>query len=378
MTIILLLALSYLIGTANAGCGWGVTHKWECPWEDAAEYNGPPGEIVDGKPSLPSDVSFDESAEMDVILDVVSGAIGSIPDVGSVLSLFFEAFQTIFGQASTNNALEEFYNALKGEVDAIIEYVDAKVLELQIDDIKKTLGGLLASAQDCQESYINPEDIKICLIAVRQDIINQEKFFLPYVPSNPTSDQCIEQGPMLEQLIPMWRHYCDLRLAVTIELITAYRHLGQEEEAQVFIEDIPEEVRMFTDWWYDVFPLLKFYSAAIHDVDTYEHNSCELYEGSICLFSVHTYDLGLCVAEFGPSGSSLNCYIEELIGCKNTDSWTKSFHKAYDSFMDHINGWLNARVREVDRYYNAQVERTVAHWVNMANKIRTGKRQQLR
>ena len=378
MTIVLLLSLCCLISMANAGCHSDTRQVWDCDWKTAAQYQGPPGEIVGGKPTLPSDVSFDQSAGMDAMLDVITGAIGTIPEVGALLAGFFTAFRTIFGQSSSNQALEDFYYALKAEVDAIIEYVDAKVLELQVNDIKNTIGGLESAALNCEDKYTDPSDLKICLIAVQGDIIGQEKVFFPYVPSNPTPGDIFEQGPLLEQLIPMWRHYCDLRLAVTLELVTTLRHLGQEEEAQNFIDDLPETITMFIDWWNIVYRMISFYSAAIHDSESYQHNMCKFWEGNTCGFKAHTYDIGQCMAEFGPSGSGLNCIIEEYVGCKDINSRANSFYKAEDSFEENMSNWLRERQLSVSKYYNMQVQRTVDHWKDMKNKLEAGKGQQRR
>ena len=66
----LLLILSYLIITASAGCHSDEKEN-DCPYEDVAVYDGPPGEIVQGKPSLPADVSFEQSAALDATLDII-------------------------------------------------------------------------------------------------------------------------------------------------------------------------------------------------------------------------------------------------------------------------------------------------------------------
>ena len=67
----LLLILSYLIITASAGCHSDEKENNDCPYEDVAVYDGPPGEIVQGKPSLPADVSFEQSAALDATLDII-------------------------------------------------------------------------------------------------------------------------------------------------------------------------------------------------------------------------------------------------------------------------------------------------------------------
>ena len=122
--MLLLILGSYLIITANAGCHSDERENNDCPYNDVAIYDGPPGEIVQGDPSLPSDVSFEQSAAMDATLDIISGAIGTIPVVGALLSGYFTAFRTIFGASKTEEALEAFYSALSEETDAIINYVD--------------------------------------------------------------------------------------------------------------------------------------------------------------------------------------------------------------------------------------------------------------
>ena len=235
--VLQLLTLCYLICTANAGCHWDKRLNDDCPYEEAAKYEGPPGEIVNGKPSLSADVSIDQSAGIDAMLDIITGAIGTIPEVGALLAGFFTSFRTIFGQSSTNEALEAFYNAIKNEVDAIINYVDEKVLELEVNYIKSTLGGFEYAALDCSK-YSQAVDMKTCLIAIREDLIGQYLIFFPSVPSDPTPEDVFEQGPLLEQLIPMWRHYCDIFLAVTLELITSLRQLGNEADAKTLTEEL--------------------------------------------------------------------------------------------------------------------------------------------
>lgn len=372
---VILLTLSYLIITANAGgCHSDEREVNDCPYEDVAEYDGPPGEIVQGKPSLPSDVSFDQSAALDASLDIITGVIGTIPEVGALLAGYFTAFRTIFGQSSTEQALEEFYSALSEEVDAIINYVDQKVLDLQVQDIKNKIGGLETVALDCTNHYSgNPQDMKTCLIAVRADIVGQVEYFFPDVPANPTPDDVNEQAPLLQQLIPMWRHYCDLYLAVTLELVTTIRHFGDDEEAMSFLEQLPDVITKFTDFWNHVKPILRFYSAAILDPSDFVVRECKFWEANACtVFKTHTYDIGQFKAVFGPSGyksESLNCLAEGYVGCAVADSQMKATGKGAELFMDDKKAWINLRLQQVDKYYQEQLERTITNWNNIKDYI---------
>ena len=65
---------------------------------------------------------------------------------------------------------------------------------------------------------------------------------------DPTPEDVNEQAPLLEQLLPMWRHYCDLYLAVTLELVTTVCHLGDEEEAASLLQQIPALIEKMKDF----------------------------------------------------------------------------------------------------------------------------------
>jgi hypothetical protein len=326
--LILLLILSCLVITASAGCHWDEREINDCPYEDVAVYDGPPGEIVQGDPSLPSDVSFEQNAALDATLDIISGAIGTIPEVGALLSGYFTAFRTIFGASKTEEALEKFYSALSEEVDAIINYVDQKVLALQVSDIKAKIGGLETTALDCFNHYsVNAQDMKTCLIAVRADIVGEVQYF---VPENPTPNDVKQQAPLLQQLLPMWRHYGDLYFAVTLELVTTMRHLGDEEEATSLMKQIPDVVTKFKDFYSDVMPIIRFYSAAILDPDDFVARQCYLWEGNNCAFKARTYYIGQFTGVFGPSGyksESLHCLAEGYVGCKVSGGLQKAYDK---------------------------------------------------
>jgi hypothetical protein len=373
--VMLLLILSCLVITASAGCHSDERENNDCPYEKVAVYNGPPGEIVQGDPSLPSDVSFQQSAALDATLDIISGAIGTIPVVGSVLSGYFTVFRTIFGASKTEEALEEFYSALSEEVDAIINYVDQKVLELQVSDIKAKIGGLETAALDCSNVYSgNPQDMKHCLIAVRADIVGELQYFLPNVPKNPTPNDVNEQAPLLQQLLPMWRHYGDLYFAVTLELVTTMRHLGDEEEATSLLKQIPDIIMKFKDFYSDVMPIIRFYSAAILDPNDFVARQCYLWEGNSCSFKAKTYYIGQFTGIFGPSGyksESLNCLAEGYVGCKVSDGLQKAFDKGWKLFIDDQRAWINLRLQQVDKYYQEQFDRTMSEWNDMKEYIET-------
>ena len=371
--VTLLLILGYLIITASAGCHSDERENNDCPYEDVAVYDGPPGEIVQGKPSLPSDVSFEQSAALDATLDIITGAIGSIPVVGALLSGYFTAFRTIFGASSTEEALEAFYNALSEEVDAIINYVDQKVLELQVQDIKNKIGGLEIAALDCTNHFSgNAQDMKTCLISVRSDIISEVQYFFPSVPMDPTPEDVNEQAPLLEQLLPMWRHYCDLYLAVTLELVTTVRHLGDEEEAASLLQQIPALVEKMKDFYNDVMPMIRFYSAAILDPRDFTAKQCNFWEGNSCAFKAKTYYIGQFTGVFGPSGyksESLNCLAEGYVGCKIHDGLQKAFDKGWALFIGDQSAWISLRLQQVDKYYREQFERTMSNWNNIKEYI---------
>ena len=372
-TMLLLILGSYLVITANAGCHSDERENNDCPYNDVAIYDGPPGEIVQGDPSLPSDVSFEQSAALDATLDIISGAIGSIPEVGALLSGYFTAFRTIFGASKTEEALEAFYSALSEEVDAIINYVDQKVLELQVSDIKAKIGGLETAALDCSNHYSgNAQDMKTCLIAVRADIVGEVQYFFPDVPKNPTPEDVNEEAPLLQQLLPMWRHYGDLYFAVTLELVTTMRHLGDEEEATSLLKQIPDVIKKFTDFYSDVMPIIRFYSAAILDPNDFVARQCYFWEGNNCAFKARTYYIGQFTGVFGPSGyksESLNCLAEGYVGCKIYDGMQKAFDKGWSLFIGDQNAWINLRLQQVDKYYQEQFDRTMSEWNDMKEYI---------
>jgi hypothetical protein len=371
--VMLLLILSCLVITASAGCHWDERENNDCPYKDVAVYDGPPGEIVEGDPSLPSDVSFNQSAALDATLDIISGAIGSIPEVGSLLSGYFSAFRTIFGAAKTEEALQKFYSALSEEVDAIIDYVDQKVLALEVDDIKDKIGGLQTAALDCFNHYsVNAQDMKTCLIAVREDIIGEVEYFFPDVPEKPTPGDVNKQAPLLQQLLPMWRHYGDLYFAVTLELVTTMRHLGEEEEAKGFLKQIPDVITEFKDFYDDVMPIIRFYSAAILDPDDFVARQCYLWEGNSCSLKDRTYYIGQFTGVFGPSGyksESLHCLAEGYVGCKVYGGWQKAFDKGWVIFIDDQDAWISQRLQQVDKYYQQQFDRTMYEWHDMKDYI---------
>ena len=367
--MLLLILGSYLIITANAGCHWDERENNDCPYNDVAIYDGPPGEIVQGDPSLPSDVSFEQSAALDATLDIISGAIGTIPEVGALLSGYFTAFRTIFGASKTEEALEAFYSALSEEVDAIINYVDQKVLELQVSDIKAKIGGLETAALDCTNHYSsNAQDMKICLIAVRSDIVGEVEYFFPDIPEYPTPEDANELAPLLQQLLPMWRHYGDLYFAVTLELVTTMRHLGDEEEATSLLKQIPDVIKKFTDFYSSVIPIIRFYSCAILDPSDFVARKCYFWEGNVCAFKAKTYYIGQFKAVFGPSGyksESLNCLAESYVGCKVNDGQQKALDKGWDMFNHDQFAWYELRLQQVDKYYQEQFDRTMSEWNDM-------------
>ena len=371
--MLLLIMGSYLVITANAGCHWDERESIDCPYNDVAIYDGPPGEIVQGDPSLPSDVSFKQSAALDAALDIISGAIGSIPEVGSLLSGYFEAFRFIFHAAETEEALEAFYSALSEEVDAIINYIDQKVLELQVSDIKAKIGGLETAALDCTNDYSsNAQDMKTCLIAVRADIVDQVEYFFPNVPDNPTLEDVNKQAPLLQQLLPMWRHYGDLYFAVTLELVTTMRHLGNEEEATTLLTQIPDVIKKFTDFYNNVMPIIRFYSAAILDTNDFVARQCDFWEGNVCAFKDKTYYIGQYRGISGPSGyksESLNCLVEKYVGCNVEDGLEKAVDKGFEMFIDNHNAWIQLRLQQVDMYYHEQFDHTMSEWNEMKEYI---------
>ena len=369
----ILFVLGYLIMSAYAGCHWDTRVVVDCPYEKVAEYTGPPGQIVQGIPTLPADVSFNQNTKGDAALDIMSSAIGTIPVVGSILGGFFDSFRTIFSQQSTNEALNNFYQALSAEVDALINYVDQKVLELQVTDIQNYLGGLERAALDCYNYYSNyANDMKTCLISVRGNMKLLEDYFIPYVSSNPSAEYAINQGPLLERLIPMWRHYCDLSLVVTLELISTMWNLGDSYEAAPLIDELPQMLTKFLDFWDNVKPILSFYSIAIQDPDTFVAKECKFWEGNDCAFKTHTYDLGHVQATFGPSGNddrSLACSTEYYVGCKAAYSMDNAFRGSISLFEDYMSNWIEARTYQVDKYYYYQVERTTDLWEKMLHTL---------
>ena len=368
--MLLLIMGSYLVITANAGCHSDERENRDCPYNDTAIYDGPPGEIVEGDPSLPSDVSCKQSAALEGALDIISGAIGSIPEVGSLLSGYFEAFRSIFQAAETNEALEAFYRALSEEVDAIINYVDQKVLELQVSDIKAKIGGLETAALQCTNDFSsNAQDMKTCLIAVREDIVDQVDYFFPNVPDNPTPVDAKEHAPLLQHLLPMWRHYGDLYLAVTLELVTTMRHLGNEEEATNLVKGIPDVMTKFTDFYDNALAIIRFYSTAILDPNDFVARHCDFWEGSSCAFTVKTYYIGEYSGIYGPSGyksESLNCLIEKYVGCKVEDGLEKAIDEGFEMYEHDHFAWISLRLQQVDKYYREQFNRTIVEW----NKIK--------
>ena len=369
--MLLLILGSYLVITANAGCHWGERENNDCPYDDVAIYDGPPGEIVQGDPSLPSNVSFTQNYALNAALDVISGAIGSIPEVGSLLSGYFTAFRTIFGASQTEQALEAFYSALSEEVDAIINYIDQKVLQLQVSDIKNKIGGRIKAALDCSNVYSgNATDMKTCLIAVREQIIGDVEYFFPAVPENPTPEDVSKHAPLLQQLLPMWRHYGDLYYAVTLELATTMRHCGDEKAATGLLNTIPKVVKKFMDFYESVKPIIRFYSAAILDPDDFVARICIYWEGNVCAFKDKTYYIGHFTGVFGPSGyksESLNCVAEGYVGCALDLNYAlqKAYDKGWALFIDDQDAWIKLRLQQVDKYYHVQFERTMSEWNHM-------------
>ena len=170
----------------------------------------------------------------------------------------------------------------------------------------------------------------------------------------------------------MWRHYCDLYLAVTLELVTTMRHLGDEEEATSLLKQIPDVITKFKDFYDDVIPIIRFYSAAILDMRDFVARQCYLWEGNNCAFNAKTYCIGQFTGVFGPSGyksESLNCLAEGYVGYKIHDGLQKAFDKGWALFIGDQDVWISLRLKQVDKYYQEQFERTMSNWNDMKQYI---------
>lgn len=320
-----------------------------CPISTKGGYDGPASfdEIFEGTPTTSPEYSEDlNSGLKDASKDLLSGGIGAIPVVGDILTSFFGLMGNFFGGPTWEEAVDQLYEDLSQEVENMKLYMDQSIAELKVEDVNANLGGLFISAQAC-EKYTDANLMITCIVALRITILADWLYFMPHLEGSPGSrytyydiSDLRNDASHLEHILPMWRHYCDLTIDTGLEEISCYRHTGDDDLALLTAVQLAGEIENMIDWYRMALKIIKTFSVSASDA---WGRACQVFTGTGCCVTQHTYDQSNTYITLGPKGSQFECSSIYQKGCQDKSSWSivvedAKFYHSYSSALRKFQG----------------------------------------
>ena len=374
-----------MMATASESTGVGITN---CTYDYHSYYTEGPKEFKDifkGTPTKPPEIS--ENQGLKLAEGLISIGIGEIPEVGSLLKGFFDLFTSMFGENSVQTALDTLYQDLETEVKNLKLYVDEQIDELEVKYVRDHLGALEIYAQQCMLED-NPPGMLRCAEEARREIVAAKFFMMPQIndtvhPGVFSERELRNQGAVLERILPMLRHYGDLLIAVTMEVIAAQLHSNNLMEAENYKRDLSTKLNGLITYMNKARSLIELYSIA-----TYDFTECEGCVGSsfvknvVSLFSfdlkTNYYKRVIISSTFGPGGPKCtSTYFLSTEGSPliifTVSAQLKDlgplFQDQFDNYQYFWEGFRNHTLPLVRKYYDTMFGKTIDNWKRILTKL---------
>ncbi|KAL9971906.1 hypothetical protein ACROYT_G018127 [Oculina patagonica] len=324
-------------------------------------YSGPIKEVIEMKPTKLAE-GTNEAAEIakGFALDMASGAIGSIPYVGSALSSLFDNVADAFGDASLS--AEDVYNSLSQEISKLKQYMDQEIEELKFDQIKKAFGtdrgGMLSYAKHCKDTYkSDPDDMVNCLENLRSMLIQQYHFFVP--------EPADTRASSYEQTLPLFRMYGQLFVDTLLDQIHVAKKRGKDDEAVAHAKALIKRVGEFESHTKEaVEKILKLHVAA-HIMPPKNNPKC-----SAPMPSGHTFCT--CTIALGPSKFDNIAVVKDKFTTKNFCIGViyDSYRSCEETIAGYQKKYMEDHATAVVTYWKKQLGVVVVAWKETAENLK--------
>ena len=343
------------------------------------EYGGPQDfkEIFAGTPNKPARLSQDQSRDYGGFAqNIASGVISSLP-FGSLLSGFFNGFISLFSPVDNAlaTAINQLYDYIELEVKNLKLYVDQEIVELKIDTIQSHVGGLFEASRHCT-SYNDTEHLLTCLETVHLLIASKKDIIMPSLddPSRRAAyseSELRKTAAALESSLPMFRHYGDLLIMVTLEMLECYQRLKDYDLQQTTITDLKSEIQNLINYYNKARAIVELHSVAAYNID---YEFCHIrYGNELIRWSTISCNFG----QGAKSCTSKNMIIDG----PGWDDLPPYFYAVSQSLWWNMNDFMaawetfrNVKLPEVRKYYNTEFGETIANWETVIEKFESSTR----
>ncbi|KAL9971905.1 hypothetical protein ACROYT_G018126 [Oculina patagonica] len=322
-------------------------------------YAGPIKEVIEMKPTKLAE-GTNEAAEIakGLALDLTSGAIGSIPVVGSALSSLFDQIAEVFGDDSLS--AEDVYNSLSQEISKLKQYMDQEIEELKFDQIKKAFGtdrgGMLSYAKHCKDTYkSDPDDMMNCLENLRSMLIQQYHFFLP----------ADSKASSYEQTLPLFRMYGQLFVDTLLDQIHVAMKRGKNSQAAAHAKALITRVGEFESHTKEAVAKILKLHVTPHIMPPKNNPQCAPIPGSGHRFCT-------CTIAIGPSKFDDIAVVKDKFTTKNFCMGIiyDSYRSCEETIAGYQKDYMKDHATAVMTYWKKQLVNTAKVWKQTAENLK--------